>query len=51
MVAVTAYPILYSVWLSLQRYDLKFPDEREFIGLANYVTRADQPVLVDARSA
>ena len=23
MVAVTAYPILYSVWLSLQRFDLK----------------------------
>jgi trehalose/maltose transport system permease protein len=38
MVAVTAYPIIYSVWLSLQRYDLKFPDDREFIGLANYVT-------------
>ena len=38
MVAVTAYPILYSVWLSLQRFDLKFPDQREFIGLANYVT-------------
>ena len=38
MVAVTAYPILYSVWLSLLRYDLKFPDEREFIGLENYVT-------------
>src|SRR5690606_19833779 len=38
MVAVTGYPILYSVWLSLQRYDLRFPDEREFIGLANYAT-------------
>ncbi len=38
MVAVTAYPILYSIWLSLQRYDLKFPQDREFIGLANYVT-------------
>nr|MDT0659732.1 sugar ABC transporter permease [Micromonospora sp. DSM 115978] len=38
MVAVTAYPILYSVWLSLQRYDLKFPDERQFVGLANYLT-------------
>jgi multiple sugar transport system permease protein len=38
MVAVTAYPILYSLWLSLQRYDLKFPDEREFVGLSNYVT-------------
>ncbi|MGA3487745.1 carbohydrate ABC transporter permease [Micromonosporaceae bacterium DT55] len=38
MIAVTAYPILYSVWLSLQRYDLKFPDERQFVGLENYVT-------------
>jgi multiple sugar transport system permease protein len=38
MVAVTAYPILYSFWLSLQRYDLKFPDEREFIWFENYVT-------------
>jgi multiple sugar transport system permease protein len=38
MVAVTAYPILYSVWLSLQRYDLKFPDQREFVGLSNYAT-------------
>ncbi|GAA0585642.1 sugar ABC transporter permease [Paractinoplanes ferrugineus] len=38
MVAVTAYPIIYSVWLSLQRYDLKFPDQKEFVGLANYAT-------------
>jgi multiple sugar transport system permease protein len=38
MVAVTAYPILYSFWLSLQRYDLKFPDEREFVWFENYAT-------------
>ena len=38
MLAVTAWPIIYSVWLSLQRYDLKFPDEREFIGLENYAS-------------
>ncbi len=37
MIAVTGYPIVYSVWLSLQRYDLRFPDEREFVGLDNYV--------------
>lgn len=36
MVAVTGWPIIYSVWLSLQRYDLRFPADREFIGLANY---------------
>ncbi|KAA9155168.1 sugar ABC transporter permease [Amycolatopsis acidicola] len=38
MVAVTGYPIVYSIWLSLQRYDLRFPAQREFIGLANYAT-------------
>jgi multiple sugar transport system permease protein len=38
MLAVTAYPIGYAVWLSLQRYDLRFPAAREFIGLANYAT-------------
>jgi multiple sugar transport system permease protein len=36
MLAVAAYPIIYSVWLSLQRYDLRFPDQAEFIGLENY---------------
>ncbi|WP_211177791.1 carbohydrate ABC transporter permease [Pseudonocardia acidicola] len=36
MLAVTAYPIVYAVWLSLQRYDLRFPAERTFAGLANY---------------
>lgn len=38
MVAVTGYPIFYAFWLSLQRYDLRFPDEREFVGLANYMS-------------
>jgi multiple sugar transport system permease protein len=38
MLAVTAYPIGYAVWLSLQRYDLRFPAAREFIGLTNYAT-------------
>ncbi|UIJ63749.1 sugar ABC transporter permease [Amycolatopsis acidiphila] len=36
MLLVTAYPILYSVWLSLQRYDLRFPAQQKFIGFANY---------------
>jgi multiple sugar transport system permease protein len=38
MLAVTAYPIGYAVWLSLERYDLRFPAERRFVGLANYAT-------------
>jgi multiple sugar transport system permease protein len=38
MLAVTAYPILNAIYLSLLRADLRFPDDREFIGLDNYVT-------------
>jgi multiple sugar transport system permease protein len=38
MLAVTAYPIAYALWLSLQRSDLRFPDQSEFVGLSNYVT-------------
>ena len=36
MIAVTAYPIVYAVYLSLQRYDLRFPNQANFIGLSNY---------------
>lgn len=38
MLAVTGWPVLYAFWLSLQRYDLKYPDRREFVGLDNYFT-------------
>jgi multiple sugar transport system permease protein len=38
MLAVTAYPIGYAVWLSLQRYNLTTPDDIAFVGLDNYVT-------------
>ena len=43
MLLVTAYPMLYSLWLSLFRYDLRFPDERLFIGLQNYLTVLSSP--------
>ena len=36
MLAVTAYPIGYAIVLSLQKVDLRFPDEGGFVGLANY---------------
>ena len=36
MLLVTGYPIVYAFILSLQKYDLRFPDDREFVGLANY---------------
>lgn len=38
MAAVAAYPVLYALWLSLFRYDLRFPDQREFVGLDNYIS-------------
>ncbi|RRO15586.1 sugar ABC transporter permease [Saccharopolyspora rhizosphaerae] len=38
MIAVTGWPILYAVWLSFQRFDLKYPEQREFIWFDNYTT-------------
>lgn len=38
MLAVTAYPIIYAFVLSLQKLDLRFPEQTEFIGLSNYGT-------------
>ena len=38
MLAVTGYPIIYAVWLSLHRYNLASPADTAFIGLANYTT-------------
>ncbi|HEY1360303.1 MAG TPA: sugar ABC transporter permease [Thermoleophilaceae bacterium] len=37
MIAVTGYPIAYAIYLSLQKNDLRFPDQKEFVGLSNYV--------------
>jgi multiple sugar transport system permease protein len=36
MLLVTGYPIVYAFWLSLQHYDLRFPDRNGFAGLSNY---------------
>jgi len=36
MIAVTAYPIAYAVYLSLERYDLRFPSQHKFVGFDNY---------------
>jgi multiple sugar transport system permease protein len=38
MAAVTAYPIGYAVWLSLQRNNLATPGDTAFVGLGNYLT-------------
>ncbi|ATE52550.1 MULTISPECIES: carbohydrate ABC transporter permease [Actinosynnema] len=48
MALVAGYPILYSFWLSLQRYDLKFPDRQEFVWFENYATVLSSPYWWDA---
>ena len=49
MVLVTAYPIGYAIVLSLQKKDLRFPDEGGFAGFDNYATvlsSGDRKVLL-----
>src|SRR5580693_1114790 len=36
MIAVTAYPVGYAIWLSLERYNLELPQAIKFVGLSNY---------------
>ncbi|MFC4054273.1 carbohydrate ABC transporter permease [Actinomadura syzygii] len=38
MLIVTAYPLVNALYLSLFRYRITAPDDREFVGLANYGT-------------
>jgi multiple sugar transport system permease protein len=45
MIAVTAYPVIDAVLLSLQRSDLRFPNATKFIGLANYGHVLSAPVF------
>ena len=44
MLAVTAYPILYAVYLSFFRADLRLPGQNEFVGFSNYVTVLTSPI-------
>jgi ABC-type sugar transport system permease subunit len=37
IVGLVGYPIVYSLWLSLHRYNLKRPNVFRFIGVQNYV--------------
>jgi multiple sugar transport system permease protein len=38
MALVAIYPIVYAIYLSFQRYDLRFPDSKSWIGVDNYTT-------------
>jgi multiple sugar transport system permease protein len=44
MLAVAAYPILYAFWLSLNRADLRRPNDNQFIWFENYVTVLSSPI-------
>ena len=36
MIAVTGYPLIYALWLSLERYNLELPQDIKFVGFSNY---------------
>jgi multiple sugar transport system permease protein len=38
MALVAVYPIIYAIYLSFQRYDLRFPADQKWVGVANYTT-------------
>jgi multiple sugar transport system permease protein len=38
MALVAIYPVVYAIWLSFQRYDLRFPQDKTWIGIENYTT-------------
>jgi multiple sugar transport system permease protein len=48
MVAVTAYPVGYAIWLSLERYNLELPQDIKFVGLANYAAVLGSPYWWEA---
>jgi multiple sugar transport system permease protein len=43
MIAVTAYPVGYAIYLSLERYNLEVPQAIKFIGLSNYAAVLSSP--------
>lgn len=45
MLLVTAFPMLRALWLSIYDYALTAPDEREVVGLSNYITALTDPLF------
>jgi multiple sugar transport system permease protein len=43
MIGVTAYPVVYAIYLSLQRYNLELPQDKMFVGLSNYAAVLSSP--------
>ena len=45
MLVVTAFPMLRAIWLSVYDYALTAPDDREVVGLSNYLTALSDPLF------
>ena len=45
MLVVTAFPMLRAIYLSVFDYSLTAPDDREFIGVSNYLTALTDPLF------
>jgi multiple sugar transport system permease protein len=45
MLVVTAFPMLRAIYLSTFDYALTAPDDREFVGLSNYLTALGDPLF------
>ena len=45
MLLVTAFPMLRAIYLSVFDYSLTAPDDREFLGLSNYLTALTDPLF------
>jgi multiple sugar transport system permease protein len=43
MIAVTAFPVGYAIYLSLERYNLELPKAVKFIGFSNYAAVLSSP--------
>jgi multiple sugar transport system permease protein len=45
---LVAYPIAYSFWLSLHRYNLKLPALERFVWFQNYLSLISDPVFLSS---
>jgi multiple sugar transport system permease protein len=48
MLVVTAFPMLRALYLSVFNYSLTAPEDREFVGVSNYVTALTDPLFWQA---
>lgn len=47
-VVIMLYPLAFALWASFQNYELARPDERAYVGLANYVWVLQVPTFLNS---